>query len=369
MFRKSAIFACLCLCLLLLSGIASAKTLTLNAADIDNVTTAANVSLNRNYVVEDAHLASKTVGEPAHSCTGATGPSVWFKVKVSVPVVAYMHTLGTQFSYSDANAAFANDTVMSLYSIDNGTPVSYGALMPVSCNDNHANQANSPQSSLAHHMEPGKTYFVQVSAFLTTQPFSGSVIKLTMTALSLMQNISVMGDTLAPSLNQAFDSWKLSGAGVADDFLNCVHNSMGDLCAFTMQNSALGASKLKQVIPVMKGVKFDVGSTLELSAKAYVTGAQNVKFKVTAVYTDGTTDTTSVTLLDSFPNGAPIEVPVVVDKLTIEKPLAKIVVTILNRETGAGTLTVDNTRLLVIPAPDAAPFAAQVLPVPAAPAR
>lgn len=367
MNRKSLIFACLCLCLLLISGIASAKTFTLNAADIDDVTTAANASLNRSYIVEDAHLASKAAGEPAHSCALTTGPSVWFKVKVNAPVVAYLNTVGSLFSYSDANAAFASDTVMSLYEIDNGTPVSYGALTPVQCNDNHASNPSPIFSSLAHSLEPGKTYFVQVSAFLTTQPFSGSIFKLNLAVLSVLQNPMVAGDTLAPSLKQSFQWWKLSGAGTADDALDCAANSWGDLCALTMQNSALGASKLKQVVPVMKGVKFDVGSQLEFSVLLRVTGAQDVKLKVTAVYTDGTRDSATVTLLDTFPNGAPTEVLVVVDKLMIEKPLASMIVMIRNQETDAGTLTIDSTKLMVLPAPGVAPLAAQVLPLPAAP--
>jgi len=367
MNRKTVIFACLCLCLLLVSGIASAKTMTLNAADIDDVTTAANASLNRLYIVEDAHLASKAAGEPAHSCAASTGPSVWFKIKVNAPVVVYMHTGGSLFNYSDANAAFASDTVMSLYSVDNGTPASYDALTPVQCNDNHANNPSPIFSSLAHSLESSKTYYVQVSAFLTTQPFSGSVIKLNVGGLNLLQNMMVMGDTLAPSLKQSFQSWKLSGAGTADDFLNCVANSWGDLCALTMQNSALGVSKLKQVIPAVKGVKFDVGSQLEFSATVRVTGAQDVKLKVVAVYTDGTRDSATVTLLDTFSNGAPTEVQIVVDKLTIEKPLASMIVMIRNQETGAGTLTIDSAKLMVIPSPNPVPFAAQVLPVPAAP--
>ncbi len=367
MNRKITILACLCACLLLMSGIASAKTMTLNAADIDDLATAGNVSLNRSYLVEDVHLASRAVGEPAHTCTGPTGPSVWFKVKVNAPLTAYMHTLGSQFNYSDANAPFAFDTVMSLYSVDSGTPASYDALTPIQCNDNHANNPNNPQSSLAHLMVPGQTYYVQVSAFLTTQPFSGSVIKINLAALNVLQNTGAMGDTTAPTLKQSIESWKLGGAGTADDFLNCALSNWGDLCAFTMQNSALGASKLKQVIPVMKGVKFDVGSKLEFSAELLVTGAQDVKLKVTAIYTDGTSDSASVSLIDTYSNGAPITVLVVVDKLTIAKPLAKVVVTIRNQETDAGTTTVGTSKLMVIPAPDPVPFAAQVLPVPAAP--
>lgn len=358
MTRRISLFVIVCASLLMLTGIAAAKDKQVQSTDIDHLKQALTVKANLSYVAANANLATVQTGEVNHSCRPGDLPSVWFKYKADRDIKVTFDTNDTFIPYGSPVEAHFEDTVMSVYALTSGTPdkAKFGRLSEVACNDQAYDWLDYSRVSV--DVEAGQWYYIRVTPFLFTPMPAGSSIKLNVQASELIVN----GD-----FEEGGTGWRLGGAGKADDGLDCA--DVFD-CSVYMEQSALGNSKLTQVIDTLGGVKLTAGSTLFLAAHITNEGAlPNAFLKLQVIYKDGTTAqvTEAVEWMGHDRSGTQWLTP----SLELTKPAAKVIVQfIVKNNLASAWFQIDEVQLEVLPEgelipPPVAPAA--VLPVPEAP--
>lgn len=359
MNRRISLFVIVCASLLMISGMASAKAKLIQATNTDNIKQALTVKANLSYAVDNANLATVQSGEVMHSCRSGDLPSVWFKYKADRDITVTFDTNNTFIPYGAPVEAHFEDTVMSVYALTAGSPdkANFKKLTEVACNDQAYDWLDYSRVSL--DVEAGQWYYIRVTPFLFTPMPAGSSIMLNVGATELIVN---------GGFEEGGTGWTLKGAGSADDGLDCADPLD---CSVYIEQSALGASKLTQVINTLGGVKLNAGTTLFLAAHITNDGTlPAATLKLQVIYTDGTVAkaTQSVEWMGNDRSGTQWLTP----SLELTKPAAKVVVQfIVKNNLSSGWFQIDDVQLEALPKgalipPPVAPAA--LLPVPETPA-
>lgn len=356
MFRRTGVLLCFVFCLLTLSSLASAKAV--QAAESDNIIDAVRVVAGKSYTVKAAEAATLEQGEMNHTCivTPGQGNSVWFRYKSDRDITVTFDTNGTNLPYAAPNQAYTTDTVMSVFTLNNDTPPSeatFPALWTSGCNDDVA--VGTRYSKLTVEMNSNLWYYIRVTPYKAGVPLpAGSTYKLNVRVENLVAYGSFQTNPVSFAAN-----WTLSGQGASDDAMICDVNSA---CAFHFNSGAAGSSKLKQVIDSFGGLKFSPGDLLMLSATGHLEGTQqDFKMKLAVTYADGTT-TRKKALVTTDATRLADTVTLSTVPMLIEKPIARIVVTLVNSAQDADSgINIDDVVLQPMTLSSEAPAA---LPLP-----
>jgi hypothetical protein len=224
---------------------------------------------------------------------------------------------------------------MSMYLLSSGTPnaATFAKLSEPVCNDDFTPSVR--YSSLTVQVSAGEWYYVRVTPYKTLAVPAGSSYVLNVRVNNLVES----GEFPVGSIGR---DWTLSGKGISDDSHDCTDPQN---CMMRINHSALGPTKLMQVIDSLKGVAAPVGSTVYATADINSSGS-NIKLKMIlqVTYTDGTSEKvvdsyTPIQARDSRFDGLDAW-------LTTDKPVAKILVRFIDKTKNTGWVTIEDVRVI-----------------------
>jgi hypothetical protein len=354
MNRRICIFACLIVCLVLATSLASAKK-KISSSDIDNLRDALTVSAGQSYKATAANISTAEAGEPAHTCYAGTRPSVWFKYKADRDIAVNFSTEGSHFPYDAPYQGSHDDTVMSIYVLASGTPntATFANLGASQCNDDA--YQNDRYSGLTVDVDAGKWYFIRLTPYNAFALPAGSSYALNVGISNLIENGEFQNALTG-------GEWTLTGKGKGDDSYDC---SIPADCDIKITHSPLGPTKLTQSIDNFKGVTMPVGTGIYATAELDYGGFDpKTTMMLKVFYTDGT----SKTVKKKIDTLSPTRVIIggsysMYLSLTIEKPVAKVMIRFIDKTTTQGWTFVDEVHLVG----EMPGGATRALPLPASP--